>query len=208
MVCSEGFVTYTISRRVAAAECASRRAGKNRCGQRRRRRACAGALPSHESADCGPVTVVGSGYIFRPLDRPGGRIPGTSTLCATASRDDFSTALPHCTWARPLHRSSSPPYKRGIRQLMLGATRREATTPLTRMRAVLPYAHHLFHGGLEVSLCPGMMTGRSSSACLPLAVKYQILFMFLIAGGTVLDVTRARRRLPLTDGRHRLRSIG
>jgi len=55
---------------------------------------------------------------------------------------------------------------------------------------------------------PGMMTGQILAGVDPIeAVKYQILIMFLIAGGTGLGVLAAvlagvRR---LTDGRHRLR---
>jgi putative ABC transport system permease protein len=55
---------------------------------------------------------------------------------------------------------------------------------------------------------PGMMTGQILAGVDPVeAVKYQILIMFLIAGGTGLGVLVAvglgARRL--TDGRHRLR---
>jgi putative ABC transport system permease protein len=53
-----------------------------------------------------------------------------------------------------------------------------------------------------------MMTGQILAGADPVeAVKYQILIMFLIAGGTGLGATSAvmagGRRL--TDGRHRLR---
>ncbi|MEK9723752.1 MAG: iron export ABC transporter permease subunit FetB [Rhodospirillaceae bacterium] len=55
---------------------------------------------------------------------------------------------------------------------------------------------------------PGMMTGQILAGVEPVeAVKYQILIMFLIGGGTALGVFAAiqlaSRRL--TDGRHRLR---
>lgn len=55
---------------------------------------------------------------------------------------------------------------------------------------------------------PGMMTGQILAGVDPIdAVKYQLLIMFLIAGGTALAVlaatTTAARRL--TDPRHRLR---
>jgi putative ABC transport system permease protein len=55
---------------------------------------------------------------------------------------------------------------------------------------------------------PGMMTGQILSGVDPTeAVKYQILIMFLIAGGTgfgaLTAVLAAAARI--TDGRHRLR---
>jgi putative ABC transport system permease protein len=94
-------------------------------------------------------------------------------------------------------------------QLMLGATRRQALLPATRsaMRAgLMPIINSMAATGL-VSL-PGMMTGQILSGVEPAeAVKYQLLIMFLIAGGTGLGVTTAvlagGRRL--TDARHRLR---
>ena len=54
---------------------------------------------------------------------------------------------------------------------------------------------------------PGMMTGQILAGVEPVdAVKYQLLIMFLIAGGTGLNACGSPRggRL-LTDHRHRLR---
>jgi putative ABC transport system permease protein len=94
-------------------------------------------------------------------------------------------------------------------QLMLGATAPEALRPVTRdaMRAgLIPTVNGMAAAGL-VSL-PGMMTGQILAGVEPVeAVKYQILIMFLIGGGTGLGLFTAvmlgRRRL--TDVRHRLR---
>jgi putative ABC transport system permease protein len=94
-------------------------------------------------------------------------------------------------------------------QLMLGATRREATSPVTRdalRSALMPTINSMAVTGV-VSL-PGMMTGQILGGVPPAeAVKYQILVMFLIAGGTGLGaVTAVLGGLHrLTDGRHRLR---
>ena len=54
---------------------------------------------------------------------------------------------------------------------------------------------------------PGMMTGQILSGVPPAeAVKYQILVMFLIAGGTFGAVAAVLGGVyRLTDGRHRLR---
>jgi putative ABC transport system permease protein len=69
-------------------------------------------------------------------------------------------------------------------QLMLGATRREATGPVTRdalRSALMPTINSMAVTGV-VSL-PGMMTGQILGGVPPAeAVKYQILVMFLIAG--------------------------
>ena len=94
-------------------------------------------------------------------------------------------------------------------QLMLGATRWEAAAPVTRealRNGLMPSINSMAATGL-VSL-PGMMTGQILSGVPPVeAVKYQILVMFLIAGGTgfgaVAAVIGGVSRL--TDGRHRLR---
>ena len=94
-------------------------------------------------------------------------------------------------------------------RLALGANR------ATAMRAV---AHQALRTGLMpiinamsaagVIALPGMMTGQILAGADPVeAVKYQILIMFLIAGGTgigvFLAVTIGTRRL--SDPRHRLR---
>lgn len=94
-------------------------------------------------------------------------------------------------------------------QLALGATRQEAMRPATRAAlrtALMPIVNSMAATGL-VSL-PGMMTGQILAGVDPIdAVKYQILVMFMIAGGTSLGAIGAvlggARRL--SDGRHRLR---
>jgi putative ABC transport system permease protein len=94
-------------------------------------------------------------------------------------------------------------------QLMLGATAPVALKPISRdaMRAgLIPTVNGMAAAGL-VSL-PGMMTGQILAGVEPVeAVKYQILIMFLIGGGTGLGLLAAvlagGRRL--TDARHRLR---
>ncbi len=94
-------------------------------------------------------------------------------------------------------------------QLALGAEAARAMRPVVRdaLRAgLIPTINGMAAAGV-VSL-PGMMTGQILAGIPPLeAVKYQILIMFLIAGGTGLGLFAAvfggRKRL--TDGRHRLR---
>jgi putative ABC transport system permease protein len=94
-------------------------------------------------------------------------------------------------------------------QLMLGATRWDAAAPVTRdalRGALMPTINSMSATGL-VSL-PGMMTGQILSGVPPVeAVKYQILLMFLIAGGTGFGAVAAVLGgvYRLTDGRHRLR---
>jgi putative ABC transport system permease protein len=92
---------------------------------------------------------------------------------------------------------------------MLGATRWEAASPVTRdalRSALMPTINSMAATGL-VSL-PGMMTGQILGGMPPVeAVKYQILVMFLIAGGTGFGAVAAVLGgvYRLTDGRHRLR---
>jgi putative ABC transport system permease protein len=94
-------------------------------------------------------------------------------------------------------------------QLMLGATRQVAAAPVTRealRSALMPTINSMSATGV-VSL-PGMMTGQILGGVPPVeAVKYQILVMFLIAGGTGLGAVTAVLGgvYRLTDGRHRLR---
>jgi len=94
-------------------------------------------------------------------------------------------------------------------KLMLGATRWDATAPVTRealRSALMPTINSMSATGL-VSL-PGMMTGQILGGVPPVeAVKYQLLVMFLIAGGTGLGAVAAvlGGAFRLTDGRHRLR---
>lgn len=93
--------------------------------------------------------------------------------------------------------------------LALGATRADAFRPLVRsaVRAgLIPIVNAMAAAGV-VSL-PGMMTGQILSGVEPIeAIKYQILIMFLIAGGTALGVVTAVHAAAarLSDARHRLR---
>ncbi len=94
-------------------------------------------------------------------------------------------------------------------RLMLGADWRAATEPLRREAArsgLMPIINAMAAAGV-VSL-PGMMTGQILAGAPPMeAVKYQILIMFLIAGGTGFGTFTAvwlgARRL--FDARQRLR---
>lgn len=94
-------------------------------------------------------------------------------------------------------------------QLMLGATRREALLPAMRTAlrsALMPIVNSMAATGL-VSL-PGMMTGQILAGVEPVeAVKYQLLVMFLISGGTSLGAGAAvvAGVYRLTDSRDRLR---
>lgn len=94
-------------------------------------------------------------------------------------------------------------------QLMLGANRHQAVAPVTRQAlrsALMPVINSMSATGI-VSL-PGMMTGQILGGVPPSeAVKYQILVMFMIAGGTGLGAVTAvlGAVYRLTDGRHRLR---
>lgn len=94
-------------------------------------------------------------------------------------------------------------------RLALGATPNEAVQPLVRdavRTGMIPIINAMAIVGI-VSL-PGMMTGQILAGSPPMeAAKYQLLIMFLIAGGTglgsVAAVSIGARRL--FDGRHRLR---
>jgi putative ABC transport system permease protein len=94
-------------------------------------------------------------------------------------------------------------------RLALGADRRQAMAPLVRQAlksAVMPIVNTMGTTGL-VSL-PGMMTGQILGGVDPVeAVKYQILIMFLISGGTAAGAVAAVMggMFRLTDHRHRLR---
>ena len=94
-------------------------------------------------------------------------------------------------------------------RLMLGATRWQAVAPVTQdalRSALMPTINSMAATGL-VSL-PGMMTGQILGGVPPVeAVKYQILVMFLIAGGTGFGAVAAVLGgiYRLTDTRHRLR---
>ncbi len=94
-------------------------------------------------------------------------------------------------------------------QLALGATMRVAMARLVReamRRGLLPIINAMSASG--VVTLPGIMTGQILAGLDPMqAVKYQILLMFLLAGGSglaaVAVVLLAARRL--TDSRQRLR---
>ena len=94
-------------------------------------------------------------------------------------------------------------------QLALGATVRQAMARLIRQsirRALLPMINTMSAAGI-VTL-PGIMTGQILAGLDPVqAVKYQILLMFLLSGGSGLGAAAAvflgARRL--TDARQRLR---
>ena len=94
-------------------------------------------------------------------------------------------------------------------QLILGATRWQATRPLARQALTsgfMPMINAMAATGL-VAL-PGMMTGQILAGVDPTdAVKYQLLIMFLIAGATGLGVMLAvfGGLWRLTDSRDRLR---
>lgn len=94
-------------------------------------------------------------------------------------------------------------------RLALGATRHEALLPVTRdalRSGFMPIINSMAAIGL-VSL-PGMMTGQILAGVEPVqAVKYQLLVMFLIAGGTGLGTIAAviGGGYRLTDNRQRLR---
>ncbi|HNO75452.1 MAG TPA: iron export ABC transporter permease subunit FetB [Nitrosomonas mobilis] len=94
-------------------------------------------------------------------------------------------------------------------QLMLGATRWQATLPVTRealRNALMPIINAMAATGI-VSF-PGMMTGQILAGADPMeAVKYQMLILFLIAGGTAFGSVSAvvGGIYRLTDTRHRLR---
>lgn len=94
-------------------------------------------------------------------------------------------------------------------QLALGATRWHAMLPVTRdalRSGFMPIINAMAAVGL-VSL-PGMMTGQILAGVEPTdAVKYQLLVMFLIAGGTGIGTLAAVLGgvYRLSDNRHRLR---
>jgi putative ABC transport system permease protein len=94
-------------------------------------------------------------------------------------------------------------------QLALGVSYRAALSPIARnavRRGLLPIVNQMSAAG--VITLPGIMTGQILAGADPIdAVKYQILLMFLLAGGsgltalTIAGLAAGR----LTDGRQRLR---
>lgn len=94
-------------------------------------------------------------------------------------------------------------------RLVLGASFREATSQVVResiRRGLLPVINQMSAAGIVV--LPGIMTGKILAGLDPMeAVKYQILLMFLLSGGSgiaAVIVTYAAAWL-LTDDRQRLR---
>jgi putative ABC transport system permease protein len=94
-------------------------------------------------------------------------------------------------------------------QLVLGATRNEALAPLIRdsvRKGLIPIINQMSAAGI-ITL-PGIMTGQILAGMDPMdAVRYQILLMFLLAGGSGIAVTLAvyLAARSITDERHRLR---
>ena len=95
-------------------------------------------------------------------------------------------------------------------QLLLGASRMEALKDYMRQAlksGMMPIINAMAASGI-VSL-PGMMTGQIIAGVDPIdATKYQLMIMFLIAGGTALGTTAGVYGMAylLTDERHRLRA--
>jgi putative ABC transport system permease protein len=94
-------------------------------------------------------------------------------------------------------------------RLCLGASYREAIAPLVReaiRRGLLPIINQMSAAGI-VTL-PGIMTGQILAGLDPIeAVKYQILLMFLLSGGSGLSTLAVSYLTAwrLTDERQRLR---
>ena len=94
-------------------------------------------------------------------------------------------------------------------RLALGETRHQALLPVTRdalRNGFIPIINSMAATG--VVALPGMMTGQILAGVEPVdAVKYQLLIMFLIAGGTGLGTLAAviGGVYRVTDHRHRLR---
>jgi len=94
-------------------------------------------------------------------------------------------------------------------RLVLGATRSEALAPLVRdsiRKGLIPIINQMSAAGI-ITL-PGIMTGQILAGMDPMdAVRYQILLMFLLAGGSGIAATGAvyMAARAVTDERHRLR---
>ena len=94
-------------------------------------------------------------------------------------------------------------------RLALGASRRAALKPLQRAAlksGLIPVINQMSAAGI-ITL-PGMMTGQILAGMAPFeAAKYQILILFLLAGGAGLGALAATQvaTLRISDERHRLR---
>jgi putative ABC transport system permease protein len=94
-------------------------------------------------------------------------------------------------------------------RLALGGSRWQSMLPVTRdalRSGIMPTINAM--AAIGVVALPGMMTGQILAGVEPLhAVKYQLLVMFLIAGGTGLGTLGAiiSGVFRLSDARHRLR---
>jgi putative ABC transport system permease protein len=94
-------------------------------------------------------------------------------------------------------------------RLALGATSREALMPTIRnaiRSGLIPIVNQMSAAGI-ITL-PGIMTGQLLAGMDPVeAVKYQILLMFLLAGGSALAASGAvyLAASSITDSRQRLR---
>ena len=94
-------------------------------------------------------------------------------------------------------------------RLALGATMRQALMPFMRnaiRSGLIPIVNQMSAAGI-ITL-PGIMTGQLLAGMDPMeAVKYQILLMFLLTGGSALAALGAvyMATTAISDGRHRLR---
>lgn len=94
-------------------------------------------------------------------------------------------------------------------QLALGADRFQALLPIVQQalyNALIPILNTMAATG--VVAIPGMMTGQILAGIEPMhAIKYQMLILFLIAGGTILGslIAVIASVYRVTDHRHRLR---
>ena len=155
-------------------------------------------------AGAGLVTVLALSAVIQPepWHQPRYAIPLLGMILGN-SMTGVSLALEALTTTAARERSAIEA------RLALGADREVALRPAARhalRTGLMPIINAMSVAGL-VAL-PGMMTGQILAGADPVeAVKYQILIMFLIAGGTgigvFLAVIAGVRRL--TDARHRLR---
>ena len=145
-----------------------------------------------------------------PTDRPAAEPLVRPALRDTAARyDPWQLHDRHCPRSRyPDNGPGQPPREcrsaADARRDKMGG--RCAGNP--RCASQRADADHQFDGRYRAGFLPGMMTGQILSGVTPAeAVKYQILVMFLIAGGTGFGAVAAVLGgvYRLTDARHRLR---